>query len=62
LSDRWAIAIGGSAVMLLIGTVYSWSIFAQPLVVAFGRDLTTTTCRGQTDEQKRQLAAFLNPL
>ena len=29
--------------MLLIGTVYSWSIFAQPLVVGFGWDLTTTT-------------------
>jgi MFS family permease len=43
LPDRWVIAIGGSAVMLLIGTVYSWAIFAQPLVVAFGWDLTTTT-------------------
>jgi MFS family permease len=43
LSDRWVIAIGGSAVMLLIGTVYSWAIFAQPLVVGFGWDLTTTT-------------------
>jgi OFA family oxalate/formate antiporter-like MFS transporter len=29
--------------MLLIGTVYSWAIFAQPLIVAFGWDLTTTT-------------------
>jgi MFS transporter, OFA family, oxalate/formate antiporter len=29
--------------MLLIGTVYSWAIFAQPLVVGFGWDLTTTT-------------------
>ena len=29
--------------MLLIGTVYSWSLFAQPLVVGFGWDLTTTT-------------------
>jgi MFS transporter, OFA family, oxalate/formate antiporter len=43
LSDRWVIAIAGSAVMLLIGTVYSWAIFAQPLVVGFGWDLTTTT-------------------
>ena len=41
--DRWVIAIGGSVVMLLIGTVYSWAIFAQPLVVGFGWDLTTTT-------------------
>jgi MFS family permease len=29
--------------MLLIGTVYSWAIFAQPLVVAFGWNLTTAT-------------------
>jgi MFS transporter, OFA family, oxalate/formate antiporter len=29
--------------MLLIGTVYSWAIFAQPLIVGFGWDLTTTT-------------------
>ena len=29
--------------MLLIGTVYSWAMFAQPLVVGFGWDLTTTT-------------------
>ena len=43
LPDRWVIAIGGSAVMLLIGTVYSWAIFAQPLIVGFGWDLTTTT-------------------
>ena len=43
LPDRWVIAIAGSAVMLLIGTVYSWAIFAQPLIVSFGWDLTTTT-------------------
>jgi MFS family permease len=29
--------------MLLIGTVYSWAMFAEPLVVGFGWDLTTTT-------------------
>jgi MFS transporter, OFA family, oxalate/formate antiporter len=29
--------------MLVIGTVYSWAIFAEPLVVGFGWDLTTTT-------------------
>ena len=41
--NRWVIVTGGSAVMLLIGTVYSWGIFAQPLVATFGWDLTTTT-------------------
>src|ERR1700678_3999298 len=29
--------------MLVIGTVYSWAIFAEPLIVGFGWDLTTTT-------------------
>ena len=29
--------------MLLIGTVYSWAMFTQPLAAAFGWDLTTTT-------------------
>ena len=29
--------------MLLIGSVYSWAIFAQPLVVGFGWNLTTAT-------------------
>lgn len=29
--------------MLLIGSVYSWSIFVQPLIVDFGWDLTRTT-------------------
>jgi MFS transporter, OFA family, oxalate/formate antiporter len=29
--------------MLLIGTIYSWAIFTEPLLVAFHWDLTTTT-------------------
>ena len=43
LPDRWVVAMGGAAVMLVIGTLYSWAIFAQPLIVGFGWDLTTTT-------------------
>jgi OFA family oxalate/formate antiporter-like MFS transporter len=43
LPERWVVAIAGSAVMLLIGTVYSWAMFVQPLVVGFGWSLTTTT-------------------
>lgn len=35
--------MAGAAVMLMIGTLYSWAMFAQPLVVGFGWDLTTTT-------------------
>ena len=30
-------------VMLTIGTIYSWALFTQPLLVAYGWDLTTTT-------------------
>jgi MFS family permease len=43
LPDRWVIATAGSVVMLLIGTVYSWAIFTQPLIIGFGWDVTTTT-------------------
>ena len=42
-SGRWAIAWAGSVVMIIIGTIYSWGIFTQPLLVAFQWDLTTTT-------------------
>jgi MFS family permease len=41
--NRWIIAIAGAVVMLIIGTIYSWGIFTQPLIVAFNWDLTTTT-------------------
>jgi len=40
---RWSIAIAGFVVMLTIGTLYSWAIFTQPLLVAFHWDLTVTT-------------------
>ena len=36
--NRWGIAIAGSIVMLLIGTIYSWAIFTEPLLVAFHWD------------------------
>jgi MFS transporter, OFA family, oxalate/formate antiporter len=42
-SGRWMIAIAGAAVMMTIGTIYSWAIFTQPLLVAYHWDLTTTT-------------------
>ena len=41
--NRWTIAVAAAAVMLTIGTIYSWAIFTQPLLVAFGWNLTTTT-------------------
>jgi OFA family oxalate/formate antiporter-like MFS transporter len=42
-ADRWTIAIAGAAVMLTIGTLYSWAIFTQPLLVAYHWDVTATT-------------------
>jgi MFS transporter, OFA family, oxalate/formate antiporter len=41
--NRWRIAIASAIVMLTTGTVYSWGIFTQPLLVAFRWDLTVTT-------------------
>src|SRR5215467_6142491 len=40
---RWAMLLGGSIVMLIIGTLYSWAIFTQPLLALFNWNLTTTT-------------------
>jgi len=42
-ANRWTVAIAAAAVMLTTGTLYSWAIFTQPLLVAFHWDVTTTT-------------------
>jgi OFA family oxalate/formate antiporter-like MFS transporter len=42
-NSRWTIAISAAALMLTIGTIYSWGIFTQPLLAAFRWDLTVTT-------------------
>ncbi len=42
-SNRWAIAAAGTIAMICLGTVYSWSIYTQPLIAAFGWTNTTTT-------------------
>ncbi|HEX9048926.1 MAG TPA: OFA family MFS transporter [Anaeromyxobacter sp.] len=41
--NRWAIAVAGTIAMICLGTVYSWSLFTQPLIAAFGWSNTTTT-------------------
>jgi MFS family permease len=33
---RWVVAAAGSALMAVLGAVYSWSLYAQPLASAFG--------------------------
>ncbi|BDG04493.1 OFA family MFS transporter [Anaeromyxobacter oryzae] len=41
--NRWAIAAAGTIAMACLGTVYSWSLFTQPLIAAFGWSNSTTT-------------------
>ena len=41
--NRWAIAAAGTVAMICLGTVYSWSIYTQPLIASFGWSNTTTT-------------------
>ena len=43
IPNRWTIVAAAAAVMLTIGTIYSWAIFTQPLLVAYRWNLTTTT-------------------
>lgn len=43
MPNRWVIAAAGTVAMACLGTVYSWSLFTQPLVAAFGWSSTTTT-------------------
>ncbi len=40
---RWLIAAAGTGLMAVLGTVYSWSLYAQPLTAAFGWSASTTT-------------------
>ncbi|HAR94423.1 MAG TPA: oxalate:formate antiporter [Deltaproteobacteria bacterium] len=35
-SRRWFLAIAGVVIMLILGTVYAWSVFVKPIVVAQG--------------------------
>jgi nitrate/nitrite transporter NarK len=43
LDNRWVVAGAGVVVMLTTGTLYSWAIFTQPLLIAFHWDVTATT-------------------
>jgi MFS family permease len=40
---RWVVAAAGTGLMAVLGTVYSWSLHAQPLAAAFGWSASTTT-------------------
>jgi MFS transporter, OFA family, oxalate/formate antiporter len=43
LNNRWAIAVSGALFMMTLGTIYSWSLFAQPLLACFGWSNATVT-------------------
>src|SRR5213075_445256 len=43
MKNRWAVAAAGTVTMVCLGTVYSWSLFTQPLIASFGWSNTTTT-------------------
>jgi MFS family permease len=40
---RWVVAAAGTGLMAVLGTVYSWSLYAQPLAAAFGWSASTIT-------------------
>ncbi|MGC3997713.1 MAG: OFA family MFS transporter [Anaeromyxobacter sp.] len=42
-SNRWIVAAAGTLGMAVLGTVYSWSLFTQPLIAAFGWSSATAT-------------------
>jgi OFA family oxalate/formate antiporter-like MFS transporter len=43
MARRWWVAAAGTALMACLGTVYAWSLFAQPLAAAFGWSSARTT-------------------
>lgn len=43
MTNRWIVALAGTVLMACLGTVYSWSLFTQPLVASFRWSNTTTT-------------------
>jgi OFA family oxalate/formate antiporter-like MFS transporter len=43
MARRWWVAAAGTALMACLGTVYGWSLFAQPLAAAFGWSSARTT-------------------
>jgi MFS family permease len=40
---RWTVAAAGLLLMTVLGSIYSWSLFTQPLIASFGWSNTTVT-------------------
>lgn len=43
MKNRWLVGIAGLLVMTILGAIYSWSLFTQPLIASFGWSNITTT-------------------
>ena len=43
MKNRWTVALAGMLLMMSLGTIYSWSLYTQPLISSFGWSTTTTT-------------------
>ncbi|MEO7133553.1 MAG: OFA family MFS transporter [Vicinamibacterales bacterium] len=43
MESRWLVGIAGLLVMTILGSIYSWSLFTQPLIASFGWSNITTT-------------------
>ena len=41
--NRWVIAVAGVVMQLALGAVYAWSVFRDPLMTAFGWDISQVT-------------------
>lgn len=43
INRRWVVAMAGAGLMMMLGAIYSWSLFTQPLIASFAWSNTTTT-------------------
>jgi len=43
MKNRWLVGIAGLLMMTILGAIYSWSLFTQPLIASFGWSNVTTT-------------------
>ena len=43
MKNRWLVGIAGAFLMTILGAIYSWSLFTEPLIASFGWSNLTTT-------------------
>jgi MFS transporter, OFA family, oxalate/formate antiporter len=42
-NNRWAIAVAGVVIQIVLGAVYAWSVFRTPLASRFGWSISEVT-------------------